>query len=180
MMRLDPTAKVSVHCFRARFFWYQGKYEQAFHELDEGKRLAPNHPFVGYFHAIVTFLSGNPAEAAESLKSLLDVYPLEGFRPLLSMCRSALGDRESALNELTQRTENVAAANPDVSYGLASAYLMAGKTDLALHWLKYSIDHGYRNRPWLESSPTWTSMHRDPRFTRLTSGLIRPTLMNRN
>jgi eukaryotic-like serine/threonine-protein kinase len=180
MMRLDPTAKVSVHCFRARFFWYQGKYEQAFRELDEGKRLAPNHPFVGYFHAIVTFLSGNPGEAAESLKSLLEVYPLEGFRPLLSMCRSALGDRESALNELTQRTESVAAANPDVSYGLASAYLMAGKTDLALHWLKYSIDHGYRNRPWLESSPTWTSMHHDPRFTRLTSGLARPTLMNRN
>jgi tetratricopeptide (TPR) repeat protein len=179
MLRLDPTAKVSVHCFRARFSWYQGKYEQAFRELEEGKRLAPNHPFVGFFYSIALFLSGNPAGAAASLKGLFEIYPLEGFRPHLSMCLSALGDRESALNELTDKTEKVAAANPDVSYGLASAYLMAGRPDLALHWLKYSINHGYRNLPWLENNPVWEPMRHDPRFKRLMTGLARPSPAHR-
>lgn len=171
MLRLDPTAKVSVHCFRARFFWYQGKYDEAFKELEQAKRQGPNHPFVGFFHSIVTFLSGDPAGAEALLRSLLETYPLDGFRPHLSMCLSALGRHESALNELTDRTQKVAAANPDVSYGLASAYLMAGKTDLALDWLTYSIDHGYKNRPWLQNNPIWKRMQNDPRFIELMSGL---------
>jgi tetratricopeptide (TPR) repeat protein len=171
MLRIDPTAKVAVHYSRARIFWYRGEFDKAFHEVEQAAKLEPNHPFVKVFHAIVTFRAGDPAGAAETLRSLFETYPSGGFRPYLSMCLSALGEREAALNELTVETERVAAVDPDVSYWLASAYLMAGKTDHALEWLKCSIAVGNRNLPWFESNPIWRPIFDDLRFKELMSGL---------
>lgn len=171
MLRIDPTAKVSVHCFRARLFWYQGKFEKAFRELEQGRNAEPNHPLVKFFHAIVTFRSGDPAGAAQLLRSLLETYPCNGFRPYLSMCLSALGERDAALNELTEETERVAAVDPDVAYWLASAYLMAGKPDLSLKWLESAISVGNHNLPWFETNPIWKPMFEDRRFKKLMSGL---------
>ena len=171
MLRIDPTAKVAVHYSRARVFWYQGEFDKAFLEVERAEQLEPNHPFAKVFRAIITFRPGDPASGAETLRSLLETYPSAGFRPYLSMYLSALGEREAALNELTVETERVAEVDPDVSYWLASAYLMAGKTDLALEWLEYSIAVGNRNLPWFESNPVWKPMFEDLRFTELMEGL---------
>ena len=171
MLRIDPTAKTAVHCFRARIFWYQGKLDESFRELEEAEKLEPNHSFVKVFHAIATFRSGDAAGAAASFRSLLATHPSAGFQPYLSMCLSALGERDAALNELTPETERVAEADPDVSYWLASAYLMMEKKDLALKWLERSIAVGNHNRPWFESDPVWRPMSDDPRFKELMSGL---------
>jgi len=178
MLRIDPTAKAAVHCFRARIFWYQGKLDESFYELEQAEKLEPNHSFVRVFHAIATFRSGDAAGAAASFRSLLATHPSDGFRPFLSMCLSALGERDAALKELTAETERVAEADPDVSHWLASAYLMTGKTDLALEWLERSIAVGNHNRPWFESDPIWKPISNDPRFKRLMQGL-RSTELNR-
>ena len=167
MLRIDPTAKVSVHCFRARFFWYQGKIDEAFHELEQAKKLEPNHPLVRFFHAIVTFRAGDPRTAAEEMKSLFATYPCKGFRPYLSMCLSALGEREAALRELTKETEGIGEVDPDVSYWISSAYLMADRTELAFKWLERSISLGNHNIPWFESNPIWKPVREDPRFVEL-------------
>jgi serine/threonine-protein kinase len=171
MLRIDPTAEVSVHCFRARLFWYQGKFEEAFHELEQGKNLEPNHPLVRFFHSVVTFRNGDPRTAAEELKALFATYPCTGFRPYLSMCMSALGEREAALRELTEETKDIGEVDPDVSYWIASAYLMAGKTEPAFTWLERSISLGNHNIPWFESNPIWKPVHADPRFTELMSSI---------
>ena len=174
MLRIDPTAKGAVHYSRARLFWYQGKFDKASQEVEHAAKLEPNHPFVKVFRAIVTLRSGDAAGAAETLRGLYEVYPSEGFRPYMSMCLSALGKHKAALNELTEGTERIAAVDPDVSYWLASAYLMADKTELALIWLERSINVGNHNLPWFESNPMWKPMHSDPRFKELMSSLKRP------
>jgi len=171
MLRIDPTAKGAVHYSRARLFWYQGKFDNAFQEVEQAAKLEPNHPFVKVFHAIVTLRSGDAAGAAEILRGLFEAYPSEGFRPYMSMCLSALGEHEAALNELTEGTERIAAVDPDVSYWLASAYLMADKKELALIWLERSIHVGNHNLPWFESNPMWKPMFEDQRFKTLMSGL---------
>jgi len=178
MLRIDPTAKVAVHYSRARVFWYQGELDKAFQEVEQAAKLEPNHPFVKVFHAIVSFRAGDPAGAAETLRSVFETYPSEGFRPYLSMCLSALGEREAALNELTVETERVAEVDPDVSYWLASAYLMAEKTELALEWLERSIAVGNHNLRWFERNPVWEPMFDDSRFKELMSEL-RSTELNR-
>lgn len=171
MLRIDPTAKASVHCFRARLLWYKGKFEEAFHEIEKARKIEPNHHFVGLFHAIVTFRSGDPATAADLFRAMFKTYPSEGLRPFLSMCLSALGEHTAALNELSEGTRRIAAADPDVSYWLASAYLMADETDLALKWLEHSISQGNHNLPWFESNPVWKSMFGNRRFKEMMSEL---------
>lgn len=171
MLRIDPTAKVNVHYCRARIFWYLGDFDRSFEELELAERLEPNHPLVKFFFAIATFRKGDPATAAELMRTLFNSFPCSGFRPYLSMCLSALGEREAALHELAEETMIVGAVEPDVAYWIASAYLMAGETDLAFDWLERSIVLGNQNLPWFERNPVWESMFRDPRFNELMSGL---------
>jgi serine/threonine-protein kinase len=179
MLRIDPTAKVAVHCFRARMFWYQGKFDDSFRELDKASALEPNHFFVKVFRAVATFHSGDAKRAAALFRDFFGPHPSPGFRPYFSMCLSALGERAAALKELTAETERVAEVDPDVSYWLASAYLMAEETDLALKWLERTIADGNRNLPWFESNPVWKPMSDNPRFKELMSGL-RSNTFNRS
>jgi eukaryotic-like serine/threonine-protein kinase len=171
MLRIDPTAQVAVHYCRARIFKYSSEFDKAFRELEQAEKLEPNHPIVKFFHAVITFRAGDPKAAAQELKNLFATYPCRGFRPYLSMCLSSLGEPEAALRELTPETEGIAEMDPDVSYWVASAYLMAGRTDLAFKWLECSIGLGNHNLPWFERDPIWKPMREDSRFVNLMSPL---------
>ena len=174
MLRLDPTAQVAIHYCRARIFLYKGDLTMAFREIQLAERLEPNHPIVKFFHAILTLRSGHPAAAAEEMRDLFSTYPSIGFRPYLSMCLSALGDYEAAIRELNPKIEAIAAVDPDVSYWLASANLLAGQTDTAFKWLRTSIWLGNHNLPWFKTDPVWASMRTDARFASAISTISRP------
>ena len=146
----------------------------AFREIQLAERLEPNHPIVKFFHAILTLRSGHPAAAAEEMRDLFSTYPSIGFRPYLSMCLSALGDYEAAIQELNPKIEAIAAVDPDVSYWLASANLLAGQTDTAFKWLRTSIWLGNHNLPWFKTDPVWASMRTDARFASAISTISRP------
>ena len=171
MLRIDPTAQVAVHYCRARLSWYSGEFQAAFRELEQAAKLEPNHPVVKFFHAIVTFRSGDAATAADELRHLCSDSPSNGFRPYLSMCLSTLGDREGALRELSEETERIAEVDPDVSYWLASANLMVGRIDTAFEWLERSIGLGNHNLRWFEKDPFLEPMRRDPRYADLVSDI---------
>jgi serine/threonine-protein kinase len=171
MLRIDPTAQVSVHYCRARIFWYRGRYDLSFDELSKARSIEPNHPIVRFFHAIVTFRSGEPAIAVEQIKRIFATYPCEGFRPYLAICLSALGDFDAARRELTEESEKIAEVDPDVAYWVATAHLMAGRKDEALKWLEQSIFLGNHNRSAFETDKIWMPMHGDSRYDRLLSGL---------
>lgn len=171
MLRIDPTAQVAVHYCRARIFWYEGKFDEAFAELGRAEKIEPHHPIVKFFYAILTFQAGDPELAAQEMKSLFSVYPREAFRPYLSMCLSAIGDRDAARRELTPETEQVAEVDPDVSYWLASANLMIGDIDRAFEWLRISIRLGNHNLRWFEKDPVLEPMRSDRRFPELIAHL---------
>ncbi|MEO8574728.1 MAG: tetratricopeptide repeat protein [Pyrinomonadaceae bacterium] len=171
MLRLDPTAQVAIHYCRARIFLYRADLANAFSELELADKIEPNHPIVKLFHGILTLRSGDPATAAAEMRILFATYPSVGFRPYFSMCLSALGEREAALRELSAETEAIAAVDPDISYWLASANLMAGRTETAFKWLRDSIFLGNHNLPWFEADPVWTPLRQDPRFLELLAPL---------
>ena len=62
------------------------------------------------------------------------------------------------------RHVEVALADHDIPYWLASAYLMEGELDEAFKWLEKAIDQGNENLPWFKSNPVWQPLHDDPRF----------------
>jgi hypothetical protein len=67
----------------------------------------------------------------------------------------------------------VAEADYDISYWLASAYLLQGRQVEALRWLETAIGLGNENVPWFESDPNWSDMHQDPRFIELMDNIKR-------
>jgi serine/threonine-protein kinase len=91
---------------------------------------------------------------------------------------SAQGKHEQANKQLTEKVKVAAAADHDIAYWLASAYLLQGRQVLALEWLEKAINLGNENYLWFESDPNWSDLHGDPRFKELMQG-IKSSLLKR-
>ncbi|HEY0005257.1 MAG TPA: tetratricopeptide repeat protein, partial [Pyrinomonadaceae bacterium] len=168
MLRLNPAERVVVSYNRARIYMYQGRYDDAMLELDLGAAVEPDHPLIKTFRATTLFRRGEPQKAADILSELLETHPeMDGIRPHYAMALSALGRHEEARAQLTERVKEVARADHDAPYWLASAYVMEGMYDEALDWLERAIDLGNENLPWFESNPIWEPLHDHPRFKEL-------------
>ncbi|HEX8773540.1 MAG TPA: protein kinase [Pyrinomonadaceae bacterium] len=168
MLRLNPAERIVVSYNRARIFMYQGRYKDAMLELDQGAEVEPDHPLLRTFRATTLFRSGQPEAAVKLLQEVLESHPeMDGIRPHLAMALSALGRHEEALAQLTERVHEIAEADHDVPYWLASAYAMEGMADEAFEWLERAINLGNENKPWFESNPIWETLRSDPRFTQL-------------
>jgi serine/threonine-protein kinase len=96
---------------------------------------------------------------------------MDGIRPVLAIGLSAQGQHTKANEQLTQKVRLVAESDYDISYWLASAYLLQGRQVEALRWLETAIHLGNENYRWFESDPNWTDMHEDPRFIELMNGI---------
>ena len=168
MVRLNPAERVVVSYNRARIFMYQQRYEDALAELDQGAEVEPDHPLIQTFRARVLYYRGEVDAATRILEQVLERHPtMDGIRPILATCLSAQGKHELANQQLTKKVKIAAAADHDIAYWLASAYLLQGRQVLALEWLENAIDLGNENYLWFESDPNWTDLHEDPRFKAL-------------
>jgi serine/threonine-protein kinase len=170
MVNLNPEERVLANYNRARIFMYQRQYEEALRELDEGAALEPEHPLVKVFRARVLYYRGEIDEATQILQHVLQRHPqMDGIRPNLAICLSAQGQHTKANEQLTPKVRQVAEADYDIAYWLASAYLLQGRQVEALRWLQTAIGLGNENYRWFESDPNWTDMHEDERFVELMS-----------
>ena len=168
MVRLNPGERVLASYNRARIFMYQRDYEQASNELEQGATLEPEHPVIQVFTARVLYYKGEVDEAVKILQQVLQRHPqMDGVRPILAICLSAQGQHTKANEQLTPKVRQVAEGDYDISYWLASAYLLQGRQVEALRWLETAISLGNENYKWFESDPNWTDMHEDPRFVEL-------------
>src|SRR5215217_6296367 len=168
MVRLNPGERVLASYNRARIFMYQKKFEDALRELDQGAELEPEHPMIQVIRARVLFYRSEIDSAARILQQVLQRHPqMDGVRPILAICFSAQGQHTKANEQLTPKVRLVAEADYDISYWLASAYLLQGRQVEALRWLETAIGLGNENYKWFESDPNWTDLHEDPRFIEL-------------
>jgi len=168
MVRLNPGESVLASYNRARIFMYQRQYDEAERELDLGAALEPEHPMIKVFRARVLYYRGEIDAAVQVLQQVLQRHPqMDGMRPILAICLSAQGQHTRANEQLTPKVRLVAEADYDISYWLASAYLLQGRQVEALRWLETAISLGNENYKWFESDPNWTDMHEDPRFVEL-------------
>jgi tetratricopeptide (TPR) repeat protein len=168
MARLNPADRVVAAYHRARIFMYQGRYEEALSELDQGAEIEPENLMVKTFRARVLYYRGEVDAATKMIEEVLERNPrMDGVRAILATCLSTQGKHELAMQQLTSRVKIAAAADHDVSYWLASAYLLQGRQVLALEWLETAINLGNENYLWFESDPNWSDLHADARFQAL-------------
>jgi serine/threonine-protein kinase len=174
MVRLNPGERVVASYNRARIFMYQQEYDQALRELDQGAALEPEHPMIQVIRARVLYYRNQIDEAAQTLQRVLQRHPqMDGVRPILAICFSAQGQHTKANEQLTPKVRQVAEADYDISYWLASAYLLQGRQVEALRWLETAVSLGNENYKWFEADPNWTDMHEDPRFVELMNRIKR-------
>jgi serine/threonine protein kinase/tetratricopeptide (TPR) repeat protein len=172
MVRLNPGEVVVTSYNRARIFMYQRRFDEALAELDRGAESEPDHPMIQTFRGRVLYYRGQIDEATHIIEQVLERNPrMEGIRPMLAICLSAQGKHELANQQLTERVKISAASDHDISYWLASAYLLQGRQVLALEWLEKAIKLGNENYRWFESDPNWSDLHADPRFQQLMQGV---------
>ena len=172
MVKLNPGERVLASYNRARIFMYQKEYDRALRELDQGAELEPEHPMIKVIRACVLFYRGQVEESVKIVHDVLIRHPqMDGIRPVLAIALSAQGQHTKANEQLTQKVRLVAEADYDISYWLASAYLLQGRQVEALRWLETAIQLGNENYRWFESDPNWTDMHEDPRFLELMKGI---------
>ena len=137
-------------------------------ELDQSAEVEPDNLMVKTFRARVLYYSGDVDAATKIIEEVLERNPrMDGIRPILATCLSSQGKHELANQQLTSRVKIAAAADHDISYWLASAYLLQGRQVLALEWLETAINLGNENYLWFETDPNWSDLHADPRFLAL-------------
>src|SRR5437870_2557501 len=172
MVRLNPAEQVVANYNRARVFMYQQQYDEALHELEQGAAVEPDHPLVRTFRARVLYYRGDPKQAAEILKEVLDRHKqLDGMRPIYATCLSALGRHEEAQAQLSDEVREAAADDHDIAYWLASAYALEGQRDDALKWLRRAIELGNENKPWFEKDKNWDALRDDPEYQEIIGSL---------
>src|SRR5438067_1414727 len=168
MARLNPAERVVASYNRARIFVYQRRFDDALLELDQGAAMEPDHPLIKTFRGRVLFYRGETEAATKLLEEVLEKNPrLDGVRPIYATCLSAQGRHEEARAQLTEQVKDVAAADHDISYWLASVYALDGERDLAFEWLERSIALGNENKQWFESDTNWENLRDDARFQKL-------------
>jgi serine/threonine-protein kinase len=120
----------------------------------------------------VLYYRGEIDSATRILEQVLLKHPqMDGMRPILAICLSAQGQHTKANEQLTPKVRLVAEADHDISYWLASAYLLQGRQVEALRWLETAIQLGNENYLWFESDTNWADMHDDPRFKALIKAI---------
>ena len=70
----------------------------------------------------------------------------------------------AAFDLIDDHVIEIARADQDVAYRLATAYALAGDKHEALEWLECSISMGNENYPWISGSPNWEGLRDEPRF----------------
>ena len=90
----------------------------------------------------------------------------------LAIALSMLGRHEEARAQLTDRVKQLADADHDSPYWLASAYALEGMKDEAFEWLERAIDIGNENLPWFEANPVWANLRDDERFRALMARIV--------
>jgi serine/threonine-protein kinase len=172
LLKISPTDIVYASSNRVRIYVYQGDYDKASAELAKGLAFEPHHPLLLAYTAVVDYYRGQIEKATMELEDILAKNPdLHSQKLFLAFCYLARGDRERAFDLIDNRVIEIARADQDVAYRLATAYALANRNNEAIDWLERSISMGNENYPWVAGNPNWEGMRDDPRFKEILEEL---------
>jgi len=172
LLKISPTDMVYATSNRARIYIYQLNWDRAAAELAMGLAFEPNHPLLRAYVAVVDYYRGQIEKATMELEDVLAKHPDHHAQKLfLAYCYFARGEDERALALADDRVREIARADQDIAYRLATVYALANKIDEAIEWLERSISMGNENYPWVAWNPNWEGLRDEPRFKEILEDL---------
>ncbi|HSQ20860.1 MAG TPA: tetratricopeptide repeat protein, partial [Blastocatellia bacterium] len=172
LLKISPTDLVYASSNRARIFIYQRDYEKAEAELAKGLAFEPNHPLLRTYVAVVDYYRGQIEKATMVMEDVLAKTPdLHSQKIFLAYCYLARGERDRAFELIDDRVFEIARADQDVAFRLATAYALAGRNNEAIEWLERSISMGNENYPWIAGNPNWEGLRDEPKFKEILQDL---------
>jgi serine/threonine-protein kinase len=172
LLELNPRDVVIVAFNKARIYTHQERFEEAVAEIEKGREAEPEHPLLKTFLAVALFNQGMVDDAQALVEDVLRQNPhFEGVLPLLGWCLSARGRHDEARALITDRVREVATADHDIAFWLASFYAMEGMADDAIEWLRLAVRIGNENYPLFAGSRKLDCLRSDARFQELLEEL---------
>jgi len=172
LLKISPTDLVYASSNRARIFIYQHDYDKAEEELQKGLAFEPNHPLLRTYTAVVDYYRGQIEKATMVMEDILAKNPdLHSQKIFLAYCYLARGEGERAFDLIDDTVLEIARADQDVAFRLATAYALAGLGNEAIEWLQCSVSMGNENYPWVSQNPNWDALREDPRFKSILEDL---------
>ena len=137
----------------------------------KGRAAEPEHPLLKTFLAVALFNQGMVDDAQALIEDVLRQNPhFDGVLPLLAWCLSARGQHEQARALVTDRVREIATADHDIAFWLASFYAMEGMADDALEWVRLAVRIGNENYPLFAAQPEARPPARRPALRRAPRG----------
>jgi eukaryotic-like serine/threonine-protein kinase len=172
LLELNPGDLVIVSFNKARILTHEGHYPEAIAELQAGRAVEPEHPLLKTFLAVALFNQGDGDAAQALIEDVLRQNPhFDGVQPILAWCLSARGEHEAARALITDRVKEVATADHDIAFWLASFFGMEGMKDEAIEWVRLAIWLGNENYPLFAQSRKLDSLRGDVRFEEMMQDL---------
>jgi tetratricopeptide (TPR) repeat protein len=174
LLELNPSDIVIASYNRGRIFTYRHEYDQAIAELEKGRVVEPDHPLIKTFLALIYFNQGRIEECQKLAEETLEQHPhFDPLQIILGWCYSARGEHDRARALITDHVKQIAAADHDVAFWLASLYAMENLRDEAVKWVKTAIQLGNENYPLFADNLRLDNLRCDLRFIDLLNELKR-------
>jgi len=172
LLKISPSDIVFAAYNRARIFIYQRDYAKAEAEIAKGMAFEPHHPNLRAYRAVIDYYRGDIDTAVAIGEDILAKHPdLLTQKIFLAYCYLARGERERALACVDERVKEIARADQDVAFRMATVYALDNDADEAIEWLERSISMGNENYPWISANPNWEALRDEPRFKSIVEEL---------
>lgn len=85
---------------------------------------------------------------------------------MAGLLRAALENDPARMDAvMTENFRTKAARDLQFSFFTTTFHALAGRREETLEWLRYTVDRGFRNYPWMAEHDPWLSQYRDdPEF----------------
>jgi non-specific serine/threonine protein kinase len=156
-----------LHQVGVRFF--DGQFDLALESSLRAFKMAPDVPFISFWHAVVLAYNQRFDEAFLLVDQAAQAAHQDIQTELGLFMKYALkGEKEKIKLLLTPEFVSTAERDLQASYNLATFYAKLGDNENALNWLINAVNRGFINYPMLIQRDPWLANIRgEPRFKKL-------------
>jgi tetratricopeptide (TPR) repeat protein len=167
LLKIDPLMPVT-HLVVMADAWTSGRFDQIAAPARRACELAPPDSMVPLVASMELAAAGFREEAADKLKGPARGMKGTSLGDAAALLQCALrGDREGAMKFATPRLEETLENEFAALYN-AEAFMLIGRPDDALRWVRRAIDRGFINYPFLsQHDPFLAELRSDPRFVQM-------------